>query len=323
MGYNRENFVKIKREYEGKKFKAKEESLKRRQELYEKIPELTEIDNALADIGLKMFREALNGKNGYQDRVARIKKEDQEARKLRAELLLSQGYPTDYTEVKYECSECSDTGFAGINICSCMKRALIMAGYESSGIANLIKTQSFETFNLNYYNDAPNAGKDMEKTLKHCREYAENFGGEGENLLLMGPTGLGKTHLSTSIAKTVIERGYDVVYDTAYNIFEDFQYERFGRTYQDTSDDSRDKYFICDLLIMDDLGTEVINQFTIATMYNLINTRLNSKKSMLINTNLTRDEIRKKYTDRIASRLFGEFTPRLFYGKDVRESKLR
>ena len=324
MGYNRENYRRIKHEYEGKNLRAKEEAIKRAEELYKKIPELEMIDESIKDIGMKLFAEATKGKEGFEERAAQIRKENLEAVAFRNECLKINKYPADYTNVKYECNDCSDTGYIGIDMCSCMKKALIIAGYESSGVGSLIKTQSFETFNLNFYNDKPEWRNEMEDNLNLFKGYAENFkSGNGDNLLLLGPTGLGKTHISTSIAKVVIESGFDVVYDTAQNMFGDFEYERFNRSYQDTGEDRTLKYFECDLLIIDDLGTEVNNQFTVATLYNIINTRINNKKSIIINTNLTRDELRKKYADRIASRLFGEFSPRMFYGKDVRELKLK
>ena len=141
-------------------------------------------------------------------------------------------------------------------------------------------------------------------------------------LFLYGGSGLGKTHLSTSIAKVLIERGFDVVYDSAQNIISDFEYERFGRGYGDMSDSRTDKYFDCDMLIIDDLGTEMANQFTVSCLYNIINTRINHSKSMIISTNLAQNEIRERYTDRITSRLFGDFMVMKFTGKDIRLQKL-
>lgn len=324
MGYNRENFIRIKREYEGKNLKAKEDATQRTLELYKTIPELKKVDDILADIGLKLFNEALKGKDGYEQRVEEIRKDHVETLNLRKELLRYHKLPEDYTDVKYECSLCNDTGYVDVNMCVCMKRELAKAGYESSGIGHLIKKQSFETFSLNYFKHDQQLYRNMENNYIRCKNYAQNFNSDKyENIIFLGATGLGKTHLSTSIAKVVIENGFDVVYDTAQNIFEDFQYERFSRTYQDTSASRTDKYFECDLLIMDDLGTEVVNQFTLSCLYNLINTRINKEKSTIINTNLNRNDLRKLYADRITSRLFGEFDTLIFQGTDVRELKLK
>ena len=155
-----------------------------------------------------------------------------------------------------------------------------------------------------------------------CRDYAENFKpGASRNLLFIGNTGLGKTHLSTAIAKKVIEGGCDVVYDTAQNIFADFEIEHFSRNRDE--EDRTSRYFDCDLLIIDDLGSEMSNQFTVSVLYLLINTRLNRGLSTMISTNLNQKELRERYWDRITSRLFGEYRILLFLGTDVRAQKIR
>lgn len=323
MSYNRENYIKICREYSEKNLRAKEAAEKKANELRARFPELAAIDSELAETGFKIFAEATKGAAGLDERINKLRRENEELQRARAMFLESKGYPADCTSVKYECEKCSDTGFIGNKMCDCMRRSLVLAGYESSGIGKLIRTQSFETFNLKYYNQSPEQRKNMEHNLQVCKSYAESFSPEnGENLLFCGTTGLGKTHLSTSIAKAVIESGNDVVYDTAQNIMSDFEYERFVRNHSDTSESKTEKYFDCDLLIIDDLGTEVINQFSISCLYNIINTRLNHRRPMIINTNLLQGEIREKYSDRITSRLFGEFTALLFYGKDIRQLKV-
>ena len=140
--------------------------------------------------------------------------------------------------------------------------------------------------------------------------------------MFYGTTGLGKTHLSTAIAKEVIDRGFDVVYTTAQDMFEAFEGVKFSRNYSSSQDNQTDKFFECDLLIIDDLGTEFSNQFTVSCLYNLINTRINSEKPMIINTNLNQNDLRERYADRITSRLFGEFSVMCFFGKDIRLKKL-
>jgi DNA replication protein DnaC len=189
----------------------------------------------------------------------------------------------------------------------------------------LIKTQSFETFDISFYKDDKKASANIDTILSACRSYADEFSaGSRSNLLFRGSTGLGKTHLSTSIAKVVIERGYDVVYDTAQNIFTDFESERFSHNYNNGgSEKLTARYLDCDLLIIDDLGAEMSNQFTVSCLYNIINTRINFDRSAIINTNLTWDELRRRYSDRITSRLFGEFKPYEFIGSDIRAKKLR
>lgn len=322
MGYNKENYARIRQEYADKNLRAKEAADRRAEELHRKYPELLKIDKVLAETGLNIFREAMNGKEGLDERLNKLRESNEELLRVRGAYLESIGYPKDYTSVKYECDICKDTGFNGTKMCECLKRDLILAGYESSGIGKLMQTQSFETFDLSYYNRSLDEYANMEMILNTCKEYASSFSADTfDNLFFCGTTGLGKTHLSTAIAKCVIERGYDVVYDTVQNILADFEDERFGSRYAD-DESATEKYLDCDLLIIDDLGTESSNKFTVSCLYNIINTRINRKKSMIISTNLTQNEIRSQYSDRITSRLFGEFMVLPFSGKDVRLQKV-
>ena len=324
MGFNRENYKKIKHEYEGKAIRAQEAALIRKRELGMRFPEIKEIDDALSQTGLRIFEATVRYKGEkLESEISAIKEENAVLLQKREELLVKYGIPTDYSDVKYKCAECSDSGFVGINMCKCMKAKLVMAGYESSGIGSLVKIKTFDNYIPTYQKDK-NAVENAEMIVTFCRHYAETFGDKAQNLLFIGGTGLGKTHLSAAITGTVVRRGYDVVCETAQNLFSDFEYERFGRGYnRDENEESRtDKYFDCDLLIIDDLGTEMGNTFTVSCLYNIINTRLNKGKAVIINTNLTRDDLRKRYDERITSRLFGEFLPIMFTGRDMRELKL-
>jgi DNA replication protein DnaC len=204
-----------------------------------------------------------------------------------------------------------------------MRKKLVEAGFEASGMGNLLREQSFENFDLSYYQNDPAAARRMEQILARMRNYAETFeAGKSGNLVLFGGTGLGKTHLSSAVARGVIERGYNVFYVSAVSMLSDFERERFGNSAGGETGENTDRYFSCDLLIIDDLGTEVHNQFTTSVLYNLINTRLNKRQSTVINTNLTQDEFRKHYWDRITSRVLGEYTVLPFLGTDIRAQKL-
>ncbi len=324
MGFNRDNYRRIKREYDGKNLRAKEAAEARREELHRLFPEIKDIDDTLGMTGLKILEVSAkySGKS-LEKKLSELKKENEALLRDRDECLKYHGYPTDYSDVKYECTDCSDTGFVGIKMCRCMKERLVLAGYESSGIGSLITDKTFDNF------DPKLQAADAEHTamiFNFCKMYAESFSESGnKNLLFIGATGLGKTHLSAAIAGRVISNGYDVVCETAQNLFSDFEFERFNRPYgsYDAAEEQKtDKYFCCDLLIIDDLGTEVTNQFTVSCLYNIINTRLNRGKAVIINTNLTRDELKKRYSERITSRLFGEFAPLKFVGKDARMIKL-
>lgn len=325
MGYNRENLRRIRREYDGKNLRVKEEAEARAAALRAQIPELALLDESLRATGMKIMDAASRFRGEALDAaIAALREENKELQARRRACLAANGFPADYTEPKYECDLCKDTGAYQMKMCRCMREKLVLAGYESSGIANLMRTQSFETFDPEYQSGA-HLAEEYRGIVKACRRYAEEFNGkEGKNLLFYGGPGVGKTHLSTAIAKTVIENGFDVVYETASNLLSDFETERFDRAYRTDPDapSLSARYFECDLLIIDDLGTEMTNQFTISVLYNLLNTRMNKALSTLISTNLPPEELRKRYTDRLASRLFGAYRPILFKGTDVRMKKI-
>ena len=233
-------------------------------------------------------------------------------------MLVKLGYPEDYTEVHYVCKECSDTGFINTKMCSCLKQLLITKNIQSSGMGKLIDKQSFDNFDLDWYKSNPDHYEHMTRNLKIAKSFANNFARHQDNLLLIGTTGTGKTHISTAIAKNVISQGFDVLYDSAQNIIADYETDRFKSGYG-TSETISGKYTECDLLIIDDLGTEFINQFSISVLYNLLNTRINKGLSTIISTNLSATELAGKYEGRIYSRMIGaDYTVLRFDGKDHR-----
>lgn len=327
MGYNQENFRRIRAEYETKAMKAEEAADERREELYRVIPGLRDLDRALSGFGLRLMKQAMEG-GDTQAGVASLQAENERIQAARRDLLARYGYPADYCSPRYECPKCRDSGYIGIRMCTCMRKKLTEAGMMSSGLGSLMKTQSFENFSLDYYKNDPAAFARMQDNLQKIRVYATNFGGPewskiAHNMLFFGGTGLGKTHLSTSIARVVIEHGYDVFYNSAVGMLADFETQRFGNSAVLGDADNTSRYTTCDLLILDDLGTELVNQFTLSVLYTVINTRMNLAKATIISTNLTAAELRKTYSDRITSRLFGEFNPIPFVGTDVRKLKIR
>ena len=320
MGFNRENYAKIKAEYDGKYLRAEEAARFRRAEVHAALPEIAEIDRTLATTGLRIFEATLARD---ENAIAKVKAENEELQKKRAELLEIAGFGRDYTEIKYECERCGDTGTVGQSMCICMRKKLIEAGFESSGMSDLIKKQRFDNFSLEYYKKTPENFRRMKAILEILKKYAEDFDpATSGNIAMFGGMGLGKTHLSSAVAGVIIEKGNDVYYTSANNMFADFEEKRFGSSaaYDVTGDVSQ--YFTCDLLIIDDLGAEISNQFTVSCLYNVINTRLNHHKPTMLSTNLTQDEFKKKYWDRISSRVTGEYTVLPFCGEDIRRQKL-
>ena len=314
--------AQIREEYRSKYLIAQEQADRRREEVEEAIPEVKEIDRELELAGLAIMRVSVEGGDVHQ-KIAEVRARNEELRRRRGILLAAHGYPADYTEPKYECTLCNDSGFVDTKMCVCMRRRMIESSYDLSGMGSLLRKQSFENFEFGYYDHDSLAAKRIRQIFRKMKTYAETFSGSTEeNLVLFGNTGLGKTHLSSALARVVIERGYDVFYVSSISMISDFEYRRFGNGLVQNEGDDTARYTECDLLILDDLGTEVVNQFTLSCLYHVINTRLNLKKPTVISTNLLSADLRKTYGDRIASRLLGEYLVHPFYGVDVRKQRL-
>ena len=320
MAYNRDDYVRIKEEFSNKYATAQKKAEARRFELYGLIPELRELDKQLSGTGMEIMRIITSGDPDPDKRIAELKARNLKITEQRGALLAKNGYAPDYTDVKYECEKCSDTGFNDMKMCECMKRELILAGYESSGISELIKNQNFDNFSLDYYASADPAR--MKSYLDMLRKFANDFTADTYcNFLMIGATGLGKTHLSSAVAKAIIDKGFDVLYVTSVGMTGDFEAERFGNSVGTRQRNKTSRYYEAELLIIDDLGTEVSNQFTLSCLYDVINTRINKHLCTFVNTNLTPKEIDARYSERITSRLFGEYNSIVFTGTDIRKQK--
>ncbi len=317
MGYSRENMRYATEVLAERRRNAEKQADENRLHLHAISAEAVKIDKELSKTGLEAFRIAISGGN-VEENIAALRRENEALQEKRRACLAALGLPEYYTKPQYTCTVCNDTGYTEKGMCTCLKRLLTEAGFRSSGLSGLIEKQSFDNFSLSYY-----MGENLHLAkfaFESALRFADSFEKTHENLLLIGGTGLGKTHLSTAIARRAIERGYDVVYETAQNMIADFEYDRFKNGYG--SEESRsDKYFEADLLIMDDLGTELTNQFTVSSLYNIINTRINRGKSMIISTNLGQKGLFERYDERITSRLLGEFSVLLFKGTDIRRQK--
>ena len=305
--YSYDDYYKVKAEIENRRLTALSEADSRSAALRAQSEELRKIDEELAGTGPLIFKTACTGGD-----IEPIRKRNRELNERRKKIIISLGYPEDYTDVHYTCKECSDTGYInGTKMCRCLHDALVKQAILSSGIGNLIEKQSFENFDLERYKFDPALYEDMKRIVQAAKRFAKGFRKADYNLLLVGTTGSGKTHLATAIAREVIELGCDVLYDSVQNIMNDFESDHFrsGYTYHEPKGN---KYLECDLLIMDDLGAEFVNQFTISALFNLINTRHNKGLKTVITSNLDVEELGRKYDGRILSRIMGNNTQLLY-----------
>ncbi len=323
MGYydQREKRRVLFESYRDKHYNKIKEAEARAAELAYIYPEIGEIDRKIAEAGPRIFRAGMAGEN-VEKKVSEIRREVEMLRKKREDMLSSLGYGAGYTDPKWDCNICEDTGYTDEGMCRCFRSQIAKIAIDSCGVGTLGEKCSFENFSLSYHEDDKEAMHSMEHNFSYIKDYGKAFKGKGgESLLLIGGTGLGKTHLCAALAVTAAKKGCDVIYTTAQNmfsIFEDEHFRSYGRDREGT-----ERFLSCELLIVDDLGTEMNTQFTVSCLYNIINSRMIADLPTVINTNLAPRELSSRYTDRVTSRLFGEFTPLVFKGGDVRMKKLK
>lgn len=309
------------------------ETKRREREVYSRIPRIEELDRKLSALVSRAVGEALKKGQDTQKAVAEIAQESLAIQAERANLLSRAGYPENYLDEIHSCKRCSDTGYVKGRMCSCLRR--LYDSEQSKQLSRLIRlgNESFETFDLTLYDDKepdPVIGETprrwMRSTLTYCRNYAWEFGEDSSNLLFYGGTGLGKTFTSACIARVVAAKGFSVFYESVSGALEPFEAVKFGRAEPDSEAYSeRDRILDCDLLILDDLGTEMQTAFSTSALYTIINTRLISGKKTIISTNLNangeKSELRGRYGAQIASRLEGEYVAVPFIGSDIRQRK--
>lgn len=308
-----------------RRMRARMENDRRFEEVNRKIPPLAEINARLAQTSMKVMELATSGE-AFQERLEQLKRENLEAQQLSRQLLVSQGYPADYLEIRYTCERCQDTGYAEGRYCDCLRNAAASIAIARMNRNARMQLSDFGQFSLEYYKgfttkDSRDCYQQMRKVYNRCVEYAESFGGNGDSLLFYGNTGLGKTHLSLAIARAALAKGYDVIYDSIINLLAQVEKEHFGKVSSEM--DTLSLLLEADLLILDDLGTEFSTSFNISTVYNIINTRINRSLPTIISTNLGFLDIQKRYEERIVSRLFAVYDCLEFIGSDIRLQKRR
>jgi len=311
---------------EEKRRREDERELLRRQ-TYAREPRLAQLDRRLQGTMAELVAASLRKGENAGDAVGVIRDKNLSLQAEKAALLTEHGYPADALDDKPACPKCSDTGWVGANMCACLKALCTEEQIRELSKLLDLGEQSFDTFRLDYYSQSVWPGRgtsprdNMDLVYEVCLNYAQKFGRfYFKNLFLSGAPGLGKTFLSACIARSVSEQGRSVVYDTAGNIFAQFETRKFQRDAEgvQTALDETRRYLTCDLLILDDLGSELTTQFVQSALYELLNTRLVANRHTVISSNLTMEEAARRYSPQIASRLIGEYHVLHFFGDDIR-----
>lgn len=313
-------------EYERKRDRALRDQRVRRNEVYKKIPAIRRIDDDIRKVGLTMSKYIIENPKSYKQSVEKAKKSIEDLKMEKAFMMTESNISADYMDMHYECDKCKDKGYLeNGKRCSCLRQNLVSRAYEMSNIESVLLKENFSNFNIDIFSPEEFKGEtlspreNMVDIVGISEGFIYNFDeNNGENLLFYGTTGLGKTYLCNCIAKSLLDKRKIVVYQTAFTILEIIEKHRFNRGDQKLNDYKYNLLFEADLLVIDDLGTEVANTFTNAEIFNIVNTRILSGKKTIISTNLTPKEISETYTDRVFSRILDKFLPLKFYGKDLR-----
>lgn len=310
--------------YEADRNAREADQIAQREAVYARRPRLREIDEQLRRTASRVLAAALRQGRDPLPEIQRLKEENLSLQAERSTLLTELGLTEGDLENTPLCPLCGDTGYRGGELCRCLKAYYVEEQRKELSKLLDLGGQSFDTFDTDWYDSQRALGKTksarehMEWVYDTCVEYAHNFGKRPANLLLFGRPGLGKTHLSAAIAREVSGKGYSVVYDTAGHVFERFEAQKFGR---DEADRDVERVLNCDLLILDDLGTEMTTAFVQSALYQIINSRLLEKRSTIVSTNLMPEALAQRYSPQIASRIEGEYQLLPFVGEDIRTLK--
>ena len=310
-----------------RKEKRRRELEWRKSDVFAKAPRVREIEEELDRFGIRMLNLLADGEYDEKKAVSSIMAQNQEFMKERERLLVQAGFSKDYLEIPYSCPLCEDSGFVDGRLCNCLQSEITAIALKEANLSKLLSEQTFENFKLSYYSAdyvdeyGCSPRENMQAILSECKSFAENFDTTEENLLLCGSCGLGKTYLSSAIANELIKKGKDVLYVSSNALFPILEDMHFGRDVSEEAEYIVKKVGECELLILDDLGSEFVTQFTSAELFRIINNRLISGGKMIISTNLNRSMLKNTYNERIASRITGGFSILEFLGDDIRSIK--
>jgi len=335
MGY-KTAYKEVMRSYETSRDQADALLVQRRTAVYKSTPRLAEIDQELTALGLSTVKMALAGSNqdnANQNRLAQNRANAAALEQEKRQLLAQNGIPEDYLTTAYRCTICQDTGHLPTQPgqpaqrCSCLKQRLIEAYYSLSNVKGILEEENFDTFDHRCFSPATIESEglsqlvNMQAIYRMSTEFVQDFDSTFNNLLLYGPTGLGKTFVCHCIAKDLLDTGHTVLYLTAPRLFKIIEDYRFNRDALAEPDEMIDAVTDVDLLILDDLGAEFITVITTSALFNIVNERLLMKKPTVISTNLSPMELERHYSERIVSRFAGHYQMIKFFGEDVRVKK--
>lgn len=324
MGLKNSQYQAIMREYEQKQLRSHDTVTRHYQEVCKKLPSFESVDADIAALAMQCAKQMLNGDDAA---LASLKEELASLRQKKQDMLHSAGFPADYLEPVFECGDCRDTGYIGNRKCHCFKKAVVNLLYEQSNLRETLKQENFSNFNLDYYSGnfvdsktGRSSRQVMQDILNICLSFVDTFETDFRNLFLYGDVGVGKTFLSNCIAKELMDREHSVLYFSASKFFSILAKNSF-----DKSDiDAKNMYefiFNCDLLIIDDLGTEYTNSFIASQFFTCVNERLLSRRSTIISTNLSLDTLADLYTERAFSRITSSYNMLKLIGDDIRIKK--
>lgn len=318
MNLSAAHYDSIMREYDNQRLENMHALNARTQSVYERFPEIKQIDDQISDLAEKFASsftsEGIMNFEQYKSKLSDLRMEKEA-------LLKCYHISPKELQMQYRCQDCQDTGYIGNEKCHCFKQRIIDEMYQQSNLREILKAENFSTLSYKYY-DQENI-KQMQIAIDTCKNFVEKFDKSFENILLCGTVGIGKTFLSNCIAKEILDQGHSVLYLSAFQLFDLMAKNSFSAGDSKEGDVAKQYPYIfeSDLLIIDDLGTELANRFTVAGFFLVINERILRKKSTLISTNLSPEEILSTYTERCASRIISNYTMLKLSGSDIRLKK--
>ena len=325
MALNNSQYNEVMRDYEKQQLENRYDRQRRVEEVYRVVPEIRSVDEAIRSEGAASAKQVLSVDDSAKER---FKKRLEDLRRQKRQLLKEAGYPTDYMELRFRCPDCQDTGYAMGKRCHCFEQARTRILYAQSNIRQVLQAENFDTLSYAWYDEnirldhlGMTEAAYMRMVVKNCQEFAAEFPKRGRNLLFTGSTGVGKTFLTNCIAKVLIDRYISVICLTSQDLFELLSRCKFGREISEEVEESYRHILECEMLIIDDLGTEVNNTFVSSQLFYCVNERISRQKGTIISTNLSMGMLRDTYSDRVTSRIMSHYATVPLYGGDIRMKK--